>query len=1036
LVRHDFASDSRILATINECRAQLRLRFPIRIVISDRIAAPALTGLIPARLILPTQFASSQFTPEQVRQILLHEFAHIRQGHLFLHWLTLIARCVQWFNPVIHFAAARLRHECELAADAAVLRNSTPEQRAAYGETILQVLAQSNSPSTVLALGMADRARHLKERLSALSNSSCRSYSIIGGLLCAAAAMIGLSGAQETKADFSKKDAETKIRYRMRIAECSPEMVPRILQSIGADSTLTNQPRGITNFVLTPEQTKKLELIKEMQGVDFLEAPPKDFPLGPAQIHEIEDPEITTNSPPNTQFEPTIQIKAAKRDGQSLWLGSDLIITTFLGYSTNSENIGETNRLPSFRVRSAPATNSVLLGGSLAFYVPQSASSISGEKKLPVLGDVPMLGRLFRSESIGTTNRASLIFLTASNPDGPLPTATAPRSAQSMVTEARVLIELGKFDEAEATLRRAKLLDADNPAINLYLEQTAAFRKAKSAAQGAQEAGAQRENRSGLDLLSAPSVPSISGRQARSNVENSPRNQVSIASQPSTDRVAKTNVGFIPSPEIPPSALARQKLNQKLDSIRIDNFPLSTPVDLIEVVKELNFETRKLDPERHGINFVLDKAKGRAANLKVDLDRFKIKIDPPVRDVTVHQFCDVIVRVAAPPEGAPDSAILAYSIEDYGVVFSLKVLDQAGLLTRSFRVNPNDFHEAMLALALKTRGDSRLSDAQQQLRAFLVSVGVDFPTNNVAAGGAVQQGFGLGPDQQPMKAAFFNDLTGVLFVRATLADLDAVEHAIHRINSAKPQVTITVEIYDLPKEEAAQLQRDFTAAGALSVTNEFLFGTQSEANQVVPTLPASKKISDQLKQPFLATNVLYPASQFIFANDAARKLRTQLQSAKEVDSLTMPNVTTLLGRQARVSLEETSTVVTGNSTNYIGAMEPLGWSVDIIPQSFDGHDLQVSSFATRSEFLGYEKKGDVPLPRFRIRQTGSPAKLPPGDSQAFLFPLTNLKRVPVLGDIPNLGRLFQEGEEKKYSLVLVTPYLIDSAGNRVFPKPE
>src|SRR5439155_373984 len=101
------------------CRSQLGLRYPIRVTASDHIAAPALTGFIPAHLIIPTTFATTQFSLAQIRQILLHELAHIQQGHLLLHWLALIARAIHWFNPAIHFAATRLRHECELAADAA-----------------------------------------------------------------------------------------------------------------------------------------------------------------------------------------------------------------------------------------------------------------------------------------------------------------------------------------------------------------------------------------------------------------------------------------------------------------------------------------------------------------------------------------------------------------------------------------------------------------------------------------------------------------------------------------------------------------------------------------------------------------------------------------------------------------------------------------------------------------------------------------------------------------------------------------------------
>ena len=47
---------------------------------------------------------------------------------------------------------------------AACAATSTSSERAAYGETILQVLAHSAAPSTLLALGMAEHARDLFRR--------------------------------------------------------------------------------------------------------------------------------------------------------------------------------------------------------------------------------------------------------------------------------------------------------------------------------------------------------------------------------------------------------------------------------------------------------------------------------------------------------------------------------------------------------------------------------------------------------------------------------------------------------------------------------------------------------------------------------------------------------------------------------------------------------------------------------------------------------------------------------------------------------
>src|SRR5687768_7217172 len=58
LLRHGSPAARLVIEILEACRAALRLRYPIRITASDQIAAPALTGLIPARLIVPTTFTT------------------------------------------------------------------------------------------------------------------------------------------------------------------------------------------------------------------------------------------------------------------------------------------------------------------------------------------------------------------------------------------------------------------------------------------------------------------------------------------------------------------------------------------------------------------------------------------------------------------------------------------------------------------------------------------------------------------------------------------------------------------------------------------------------------------------------------------------------------------------------------------------------------------------------------------------------------------------------------------------------------------
>ena len=176
------------------------------------------------------------------------------------------------------------------------------------------------------------------------------------------------------------------------------------------------------------------------------------------------------------------------------------------------------------------------------------------------------------------------------------------------------------------------------------------------------------------------------------------------------------------------------------------------------------------------------------------------------------QLLDAFVSVAKAPQGVAGFQ-LAYSVEDYGIVFRPRRVEQQ-FVSRTFRVNPNLFKQGLEGVsfsgnpfqgnvngqpngAVTPPGNSgisyvttvtNLNSIQQQARAFFAAAGVDFPTNNVAVGGAVPNNFGRPEPGQPTQKAFFlNDRTGVLYVRATVDELNMIENSLHTLNAGSAQ---------------------------------------------------------------------------------------------------------------------------------------------------------------------------------------------------------------------------------------------------------
>jgi type II secretory pathway component GspD/PulD (secretin) len=88
--------------------------------------------------------------------------------------------------------------------------------------------------------------------------------------------------------------------------------------------------------------------------------------------------------------------------------------------------------------------------------------------------------------------------------------------------------------------------------------------------------------------------------------------------------------------------------------------------------------------------------------------------------------------------------------------------------------------------------------------------------------------------------------------------------------------------------------------------------------------------------------------------------------------------------------------------------------------------------------------GQLPLPHFRVRQVTTTVVV--WDGQTVVLGgliaenVTKLKdKVPVLGDLPVVGRLFRSessSTQKKNLMIFVTPTILDPAGNREHSEDE
>ncbi|PYK02778.1 MAG: hypothetical protein DME23_00985, partial [Verrucomicrobia bacterium] len=345
--------------------------------------------------------------------------------------------------------------------------------------------------------------------------------------------------------------------------------------------------------------------------------------------------------------------------------------------------------------------------------------------------------RVARGDSVRATNTNVPV---ESHPGNAAPTKPSPSDPNTtvrqnhepqpdtttLVQDGKVLYEMGRIDEAEARLKQATKQDPENQTAFYYLTLIEEARYA---------AGARKS-----EALPTPNPFAITN-------------------------LAHTGPG-------------RQAIRNKLHRIVL-NEALFDGVPLPQVLQFLSQEASRRDPDKEGINFLInpnvvasaartttDPTTGQPITLPppepLDMNSVIVRINPPLKNVRLADLLEAITRVANKP--------IRYSIEEYAVIFSQKPAETSQLKTRIFKVDPETVIQRMHR-ALRDSGESEIEifgnsndGTVDVIRKFFESVGINvFPPNVV----------------------FYKDRTGMLVVRATAEELDRVQEAIDALNSVR-----------------------------------------------------------------------------------------------------------------------------------------------------------------------------------------------------------------------------------------------------------
>lgn len=466
------------------------------------------------------------------------------------------------------------------------------------------------------------------------------------------------------------------------------------------------------------------------------------------------------------------------------------------------------------------------------------------------------------------------------------------------------------------------------------------------------------------------------------------------------------------------------KLNLRFPSVSFIGLPLE------DVLRQLNEAVKQNDPDHTGIT--ISTATNSAMPRWEDINSVVVNI-PLLSDVRLVDILNAIVLVAKPP--------VQYSVRDNAVIFAARApySDGHNLAVRTFKINTNTFLASLRSqnIVLAPAIPSTMSNPVNEfsvLQKMFGDAGVDW-------------------ESPPGKAMFYKDRMGLMLVKATESDLTKIEAVLQKFDNQSssapiPLIHLKARFYEVPEKTAGRFE------AIPGVTNGIATVLSPENTRALLQTIRSIRGAEALAEPeatvvsgrrtrMMATTVLTVVTNMLFLEFSANRVTTNY-----------------LAHPAKHLARQEMMLVTNASQ--VGAISPqcsqleCGPELEVVPQVLgDPARIQLAATASDVEFYGYAGPHKN---FFGVIESGWPshyATNSTGDKITLpaILPVQQMNRAaanvivadggslvlfPAADSQPDWRRAqhiaqYEKKNGRKIMIVLVTPELVDSTGNRVEP---
>jgi len=172
---------------------------PLPVYRSPAVETPCLFGLFRPAVYLTGEALADATV---LRHALAHETTHFRHGDHVWSLLRCLCLALHWYNPLVWLAASLSRRDGELACDEGTLARLGEGERAAYGNTLIDLTCGRRTAASLFrtATTMGDGKKQLKERILLIAKKpkmfTATAVAVL--LICAAAVGCTFTGARES----------------------------------------------------------------------------------------------------------------------------------------------------------------------------------------------------------------------------------------------------------------------------------------------------------------------------------------------------------------------------------------------------------------------------------------------------------------------------------------------------------------------------------------------------------------------------------------------------------------------------------------------------------------------------------------------------------------------------------------------------------------------------------------------------------------------------------------------------------------------